>query len=918
MKEMNLSRYYKNIFVIIILISVFSFLSCGSGEDSNVYKVKKTDFTSFTPFVGELYSVDEQVISSPFDSKIIWMKTEGVEVDSGEIVVRLDTEEINASIQSYKLEMEMAQKDLEIFDRSSAFERRFKERDLKRKEISLQSAKEKYEYEKDYVDSTNLLKYSMNREVLQDEIQKLQESMKEYEKFSKKGFISKDEYLQYQFDLETKKKEIKRLDNNITITKRGRSEVDIMQVKKQYEDALKSYEQAKEALDTFDEKKKIERENMTTELKEKKDKVEHYRQQAQNSVIKANRDGVIIYNKTLKSGIGFEKLTVGSDIYEGDGILTISDRKNMGIKLDLYEFDLKGIQKGDHLEFALDSDPENFYNAVISRVGNIAYYNENDSRKVKKVQLKAKVQEDRTSFKVGMTVSGRIFHDTPESIITVPTYCIKDSYVKLTSGKKRKVKTGRSNYFDTEILDGLKEGDRILLSEKKESENISGEPIKVKKKDIRLSVKETGILEAVERTEFKSPARAKVLSMIDEGSEVKKGDVIVNLEKKDYEEEKQKIEADLALKKEELQMLEKGRDNEIFKKEQEIRLREIDYEIAKMEYEKTISPPPERELKTLELDYEISGKKLENIEKEVKINEEMNKKGYVSDDTLRQLKNSYYTAKINHIVNGRRLDSRKQGSGKTEKMLAENDFKYKKLDYEMASQELENQKALYSLRMEKLKLQIKRLEKRLQDYKDIIDDMDIKAGDDGVVGYIERWTNSGRRKTEVGDEVWNGAVIGNVARVSSFIIKARIPETEYPLLEKGQKVFFTLPADKEKKYEGVLDDISLFAQDNDSGNPNEGKVFDVIITVISSSKKFQPNISVNIEIVVKESKDAVYVPKSALYADKDGNYVITPSENKKRVKTGISDSEDIEVLEGLKEGDAVLDSSLKKTGEKDD
>ena len=73
---------------------------------------------------------------------------------------------------------------------------------------------------------------------------------------------------------------------------------------------------------------------------------------------------------------------------------------------------------------------------------------------------------------------------------------------------------------------------------------------------------------------------------------------------------------------------------------------------------------------------------------------------------------------------------------------------------------------------------------------------------------------------------------------------------------------------------------------------------------------FKEGMLANLEIIIKEKKDVLSIPQEALHYDPEGEpfvYVLRKEGKKKRkIKIGLEGENLIEVLEGLKEGEAVV------------
>lgn len=87
-------------------------------------------------------------------------------------------------------------------------------------------------------------------------------------------------------------------------------------------------------------------------------------------------------------------------------------------------------------------------------------------------------------------------------------------------------------------------------------------------------------------------------------------------------------------------------------------------------------------------------------------------------------------------------------------------------------------------------------------------------------------------------------------------------------------------------------------------------VFDVKIEVTSENKNFlRQEMTASINVVVASKDDALYVPADAVSHKGRQSFATVKNgltEEKREVKTGITDGVSVEVLDGLKEGEKVV------------
>jgi len=87
----------------------------------------------------------------------------------------------------------------------------------------------------------------------------------------------------------------------------------------------------------------------------------------------------------------------------------------------------------------------------------------------------------------------------------------------------------------------------------------------------------------------------------------------------------------------------------------------------------------------------------------------------------------------------------------------------------------------------------------------------------------------------------------------------------------------------------------------------------VRVSIANPQGRLRANMTANAEIVLEERKNALLVPEAALVYDKEKKVTVqllAPESRqgwrKKAIKTGISNGQRTEVLEGLKEGDKLV------------
>ena len=135
-------------------------------------------------------------------------------------------------------------------------------------------------------------------------------------------------------------------------------------------------------------------------------------------------------------------------------------------------------------------------------------------------------------------------------------------------------------------------------------------------------------------------------------------------------------------------------------------------------------------------------------------------------------------------------------------------------------------------------------------------------------------------------------------------VKVIISVTKYDLekLKVVQKATVTIAG---TQYEGEVSKIDKMATKNASGAP----VVNADIKILNPDENIFLGVEAKISVSTAKAEQTLLVPVGAVNTDKDGDFVYAVENGlivKKSVSTGISSDIEIEILEGLKEGDQVL------------
>lgn len=166
----------------------------------------------------------------------------------------------------------------------------------------------------------------------------------------------------------------------------------------------------------------------------------------------------------------------------------------------------------------------------------------------------------------------------------------------------------------------------------------------------------------------------------------------------------------------------------------------------------------------------------------------------------------------------------------------------------------------------------------------------------------------------VAQGVNNPTVILTVADMSKMQIEAQIDQTDIGKVAVGQKATFTVDAYPDKKFTGVISNVSKKAV-----TQQNVIYYTATIDVLDAQNLLNPSMVARVTIAVGESKDTLLLPLSAIRTDQNGKYAVVAKAGGKtenvRITTGIIGDDRVEVKTGLGEGDNVVIPQLKTQGQ---
>lgn len=458
-----------------------------------------------------------------------------------------------------------------------------------------------------------------------------------------------------------------------------------------------------------------------------------------------------------------------------------------------------------------------------------------------------------------------------------------------------------------------------------------------------IVIETTGQIQAEHSVAINPPQqhRLQITWLIEEGKEVKKGEVLLKFDDKYQKERLQRAEMNLENQRERLAGAEEQIKIEDAEIEKKLAAVDLQVSLARMETEKygevlfdengmlddegyaSAGAPAKGEayqqFRQGELNITKAETDLERAVDNLGGMDALLLKGFVTLSEFSKTELAVTEAE-------RRLESAHLSHDILARYTHPMSFAAKRHAFERAESEVEKTqiesrsrrlKAETTLRTAKMRFD--RYEREVKELKEALESLEIKAPIDGVVLFGDPAQSWMRNQITVGAHVWHGMRLFTFPDLSSLIIESRVLEMDFYKIAEGHAITATVEALPDLALTGKISNISESARANNwwAGN-SDWTYFAFKATMDQADERLKPGMSCEVEIVTDTIEDAIYVPVGAVFTTGERricHVVDGASTTPVEVKVGKSSEEFVQILEGLDAGQRVLLSAPEVTVE---
>lgn len=400
----------------------------------------------------------------------------------------------------------------------------------------------------------------------------------------------------------------------------------------------------------------------------------------------------------------------------------------------------------------------------------------------------------------------------------------------------------------------------------------------VKKEMFVHEILERGNVESSENVnvlcDVESNSGVTILWVIPEGSEVKKGDPILEFDASTFTESvnKQQIA--------------------VYTSEAKVFQSEVDHKNAVLELEEYEKGTFEELKKTAENKILSAKEKMRTSEDKLRFNATLFSRGYITESVVEAEEFEYEQAKNN--LGLAEMEYKNLEDYTRVKMINSLNAKIKATETKLATD-----KESHRLEVERLEHQKKQLEK-----------CKVVAPEDGQVVYTPppRWGSESDIIRE-GKKVYERQEILKLPNPAKMQVKGLVNEASIRLVRVGHPASIELEAFPNQTLSGVVKTVNDYPEPTHWGATSMAREYQTLVTILDPPPGIKPGLTAKVKIVVNVIPEALQLPIQAVFEHGGKTYCVTYKNgiwDKVEVKTGATNENFVVIESGLSEGDEVV------------
>ena len=436
---------------------------------------------------------------------------------------------------------------------------------------------------------------------------------------------------------------------------------------------------------------------------------------------------------------------------------------------------------------------------------------------------------------------------------------------------------------------------------------------RVEKRDLRATVSEKGTLKAANQILIRPeiPGQAKIVSLVEEGSQVKEGDVICELDRTEKAKEVADLENRVIQLQGEVAAAEAELSIQLSQNEADVSDAALKHHLAELEMDRFEKGEFVEEKTKREVRLEEAKSSLERATRKYEQMPALLKEGFVTQEQVEEERINQVKAQSELKLALLDMDTYLTYAAPKDREQKQADLRNAGFEVERAKQRCVAREAQKRAELERQKSEFGNVKQSLEEARKVLGKLTIHAPGPGLVIYGDQRNPWDDREIKVGEMVYSGQPFMTLPDLTEMQVVVSVHEADIARVKAGEKAFVTVESANETPIEGEVVKVAPVAAQQGRRWGEDSKRFNVDIALRGdiAGMKLKPGLTARVEIQTGEKKGVLAVPAQAVFAQR-GKFYVFKKDGARAVRTPVEiedgNAQFSVVTSGVAEGDTLL------------
>lgn len=446
--------------------------------ESSLAAVRRTNLAITVTENGYLKAKNNEEIKPKFKgaAQLTWLIDEGESVEPGTVLAEFDKTEIERRVNDLENQLIQFEAELEAATSALAIQERDNTAAIEKAELEVElKGLDLERYEKGESPNQRRMK-DLAFEKATSELERAIERFEQVPELQREGFLTKIQVEEERIMLREAEINKENAERELELYETYTTSMELKQKQSSMKDADRELQNSREKATINLKEKQARVTQQTRQIQQTKDQLERERDTLAKHTINAPGPGIVYYGDPTEPWMR-DQIKVGNHLSSGHTLFTLPDLREMQVLVQVHEADIDNVEKGMDVLVTIETHKGRVFRGKVTDIAAVATSQSWTDESNKTFRVEITMEPADVELRAGVTAKVEIQVDVLDDVLQVPIHAVFPegpehfAYVHAAAAvERRKVKVGRNNAHHVEVLEGLADGEKVLLYDPETSE----------------------------------------------------------------------------------------------------------------------------------------------------------------------------------------------------------------------------------------------------------------------------------------------------------------------------------------------------------------------------------------------------------------------------------------------------------------